>query len=757
MPAVVTSNSQMVQGLNVSPLVESDEPIDLLHYLRIIKRGKWGILALTVCCIIIGGFIASSTTPTYRATLKILASPQQPYPDINEQSSATESEDLFYQTQYEIISSRTIAEAVVDNLNLVDEYKLQQAKNATEKGGSGANIGAIKTQLFALFNISKQKPTDARLRLKLASNIQNDITVSVGKRSQIIDISYTSNDPQEAADVINTLAQAYIQFGLTSRLIEAQNTRSWLSDQYAQLKTQLQESEANLSAFRNRQGMFDTVQQQNVADIQIRALNGELIKAQTQLSFAEEQFFAIQDITDSNSLYSIGPVLANAVINDMVKEEARLSQRVNELSERYGKKHPQMIAVRSELSSAQVALKAEVNKVVQNIEKDYSLSKVQVKNISDLIKLNTNNIQSLQDDNFELVSLERTVENNRRVYESFQSRLMEADFKSEFAASNIQIIDRAVPPLSPFKPKIPLIIIFSGLFALFFGVVILFVHEALKNTVTTPDGIEKNLKLPVLGITPIVKKRKNHVIPEKQYLNDYRSLFAESINTIRTSLLFSNNIQPPKTILVTSATSSEGKSTLAINLAAAFSQIGKTLLLEVDLREPSIAKSLKLENGIVLSELLMGAISSSGGIQKLDVNPQLSDTTNPKLSIITCGKVATNPLRLLSSQRFDKIFAFLQNNYNYIILDAPPTLPVSDSCLLGNKVDAVIFAIKADHTKMSISKKALSRLQKLNVNVVGAVLTVAAPEKIGVYRDNNYSDQSYGIKPKVVSPASVDT
>jgi len=746
----VVANSQTDQGRHTEQNFAQEELIDLSQYWRTIKRAKWGIICITLCCLIIGGLIASSAVPIYWATAKIIADPQQPNADPSKQYIATASASLYYATQYEIIQSRKLAETVVDKLNLVEQYKVQQASNPIEASSFRDSINNIKTKLRALFANGEQKvkqtaPTDAEIRLMLASGIQANIAVSGGKKSQIINISYTSGDPQLAAQIINALSEAYIQFGLTSRLSEVKNTQNWLSEQYVQLKTQLRDSESKLSEFRNQQGMVDTAQQQRMANTQLQTLNSELIRAQTQLSAAEEQFLAVQGLkANSKSLYSIGPVLQNGTTSDMVKEEARLSQRVNELDERYGAKHPKMIAARSELNSSQNALKAEVNKVVLNIEKNYRLAKVQVKNINALIAQNTSGIQSLQGNNFALVSLERDVENNRRVVESFQSRLMEANVGSEFIASNVQIIDRATVPKAPFKPNRKVIILLAGLCGVFLGVVMALMRAVLDNTFKTPDNIEKKLKLPALGITPIVKKGrdKSNIAPESQYLDDSRSLFSESIDSIRTSLLFSNIEQPPKTILVTSATSNEGKSTLAINLAAAFSQLGKTLLLEVDLRKPSIGESLKLGNKYGLSDLVLGAVSSTEVIHTLN--------TLPQLSIISCGSLPVKPLQLLSSQKFDNTLHVLKQEFDYIILDAPPTLPVSDSCILGNKVDGVIFTVKADETKIKVAAEALSRLQKSNVKVIGAVLTIADMHKMGEYGEYYYSGEYYGVSPAKV-------
>ena len=725
---------------------DNEEVIDLGQYWRTIKRAKWSIIAVTLVCLIIGGLIASSAVPIYRASAKILADPQQPNANRNEQYIASALVFLYYETQYEILNSRNIAETVVEKLGLVEKYKQDQKENKSKPvSGLSSTIKEFKTELSALFskeeNTAKVAPTDAELKIMLASGIQAGIEVSGGKQSQIINISYTSPDPEEAAKIINAISDAYIQFGLESRLGEVKNTESWLGEQYGLLKEKLQDSETKLSTYRSKQGLVDTDQQQRIGNTQLQSLNNELIRAQTKLSAAEEQYFAVKDVKkDSKDFYSLGPVLQNKTASDMVKENARASQKVSELTDRYGEKHPSMISARSELKSTQDNLAREVDKIVDNIQKNYKLAQFQVTNINKLISKTRSDIQSLQTENFSLVSLEREVENNRRIYENFQVSLMEANGKSDYTASNVHIIDRAIVPQAPFKPNIKLIIVLAGVFGVFFGVVLAFMREALDNTFKTPDSVEEKLKLPALGITPVVKKKKNTAKPEKQYLDDSRSPFAESINTIRTGLLFSNIDNPPKTILVTSATGSEGKSTMAMNLAAAYSNLGKTLLLEVDLRKPSVAKNLEIDTKLGLTDLVTGAVNTDSDIFYKDNNDQLT--------VITCGTIARNPLELLSSQKFEQVLETLKEHFDYIILDGPPTLPVSDSCILANKVDGVIFAVKAEDTRIKVAKEAVSRLQKLNANIIGAVLTVAEPNKMSYYGDHYYSGEYYGVKPE---------
>ncbi|PKH85162.1 GumC family protein [Colwellia sp. Bg11-28] len=737
MNAVVSKSSLAAQQVNNSP---SEDDFDIGIYIRIVRRSKWIITFVAILCLIGGIFVAKNATPIYNATAKILADPYQPNADREEQYIASAMVFLFFETQYEIIRSRAIAETVVDKLNLVEKLKKEQNDNPQ-------NISFIKQikdtikDLIGYKKIENNPLTDAELRILLAEKISSGLIVSGGRKNQIITINYESKNPQEAADIINAISDAYIDFGLTTRLTDVKNRQKWLTSQYEQLKTKLENSEERVKNYREKQGLIHSFQQRAIANTQLQSLNTNLVAARTTLSIKSEEYQLVQDIKQGNKDFSaLAQVMQDSSITNLVLNEATVANRVKELDERYGNLHPKMIAAISELKSAQSNLSRGIAKIVERTENEFRLAKLQVDNINKLIDQTKSDVQALQGDSFSLVSLEREVENNRRIYESFQSRLLEANVRGEINASNVHIIDNATVPKVPVRPNVNKIIALSGILGVFLGIIVAFLREITNTTFRTPDLVEEKLKLPVLGITPLVKLNKKSAVPEKQYLDDSRSPFSESINTIRTGLIFSNIDNPPKSVLITSATSSEGKSTLAVNLAVAYSNIGKTLLLEVDLRKPSIGRNLQLENKLGLTDILSGVAKTFTDV--------IQEKNEGKLSIITCGTIPQNPMELLSSLKFEKLLATFKDEYQYIVLDGPPTLPVSDASILGNKVDAVVVAARAEQTKIKVSKEAVSRLQKLNANVIGAVLTAAEPQKMSYFGDHYYAGEYYGVSPE---------
>jgi capsular exopolysaccharide synthesis family protein len=730
--------------------IKSEEVvIDLSQYFRILKRHKLSIFIAIICSAILGFYYLSKALPIYAASVKLQADPVQPNASATDQYISNSMVFLYYETQYEIIRSRSVAETVVDKLNLVEKYK----KTLSSEQGNQAEkslISQAKTAIKELLNSDKKaktlestSPTDQQIKTMLAQGIQGALRVEGGTQSQIINIYYESDNPVLSAEIVNAVAEAYSEFGLEARLTRLKDTSSWLSEQLEELRQTLQNSEQSLRDFRINQNLMDTDQQERIAATQLQSLNTELIRAQTQLSQAQELYTQVQQFSSgSNDFLSLGPVMENGSVRDLVREEGALTRKVQELSERYGEKHPKMIAARSDLASVQSNLERELTKVIENIRKDYRLKQVQVENVRDIITKTTGELQNYQGDSFELTRLEREVENNRRVYESFLGKLMETDVSSDYDASNIRIIDRATVPKFPVKPRKALILAVSLFLGALIGVIYAFAREFLDNVIKTPDQLEQEFSLPSLGVTPLVKKKKNGVPPEKQYIYDQRSTFSEAINTIRTGLLFSNIDNPPKTILITSTAGSEGKTTLAINLAVSLSQMGKTLLIEMDLRKPAVGKDLNIKADMGLSDMLS---------DRTDANVFHSVDGAPNLSVITCGTIPTNPMELISSRRFANLLKSLGERYAHIVIDSPPTLPVSDSCVLAKMVDATIVAVKAETTKINMVKETVSRLQKVNASITGLVLTQASSKKMSYYGEHYYNDSYYGVEPSKTS------
>jgi capsular exopolysaccharide synthesis family protein len=710
-----------------------EEVIDLSEYWFVIKRHRWGILSFAMAALFIGMLVAFSAIPQYKSSVKLLAEPI-----IQGQGESVGNYEyvntawLFYETQYEIIASRAIAEQVINKLDLTNNPSF---------------TGANKKKLFKLpsfdFSIKDLIPdawrqSDAEIDIggepievdKLAPYVGlllGNLKVTGGKESQIITIEYSGSDPVLVSNIVNAVSQAYIEFGLSTRLLTAQQTTGWLTEQLSSLRETLDASEEKLQAYKAEHQLIDTASSQRVATTKLASLTSELIRAQTSLNDMNVAYNQVKRIQrEGGNFQAISSVLSSRVIEDLKKEQSKLSRRVSELSERYGEKHPKMIAARSELAEAQRTLRGEIGKIVSNIRRERNIASSQVAQLKQLIAQQEQGIQVKQGGEWELLKLEREVETNRIMYENFLTSTREMESKTDYNVSNVKVVDRAHPAGAPYKPKKKLIMLVAFVLGAFLGILVAFLREHLDNTFKTSEEVEKKLGIPAIGSVPkIAKKELKNCTPERMALAGKTSAFSESINHIRTGVLLSNIDNPPQVIMVTSSIPAEGKTTTSSNLALSLSQMGKTLLLEMDLRKPRLKNYLSGAQHLGLTDYLAGRVSID---EALAADPEAT-----QLSHLVAGTIPPNPLEIVSSQSFEHLITDLRNKFEYIVVDAPPVIAVSDALVVGQLVDAILMVIKADSTSKKLVETTIKRLAQVHLRPIGAILEQQDVTKLSEY------------------------
>ncbi len=669
---------------NALPRSEGDgEGINLAEYWRIVRRHKAGIIGLTLVGALVGGLKVMSEVPIYQASLTMLLEPEAPKIISLQQMQMQTSPWLFYETQYEIIRSRAIAERVVEKLGL---DRMPDAASAPKSGTGTLDVSELVDGVMQMVGLSNPPaaapaaalpPTPEQKQDRLASlagSIQGSLGVRGGERSQLVVISYDSADPKFAAAAANAVAEAYMEMGMESRLNTAKQAGLWLNERLDDLRKKLAESEAALQAFQSREKMIDTKSREEITSTKLSTLNKEAMEA--QLKFAD-------------------------------------------LAKRYGERHPKIVAAKAELDAATARLSAASGAVVETKGKE-----------------------------FELAKLEREVATNRQLYETFLTRFKETDTAGDYNIRNVRILDRAQIPGAPYKPNKKRVVGMYLGFGLFFGILLAFVREHLDNTFKTPLDVEDKLKLPVLGIMPLLgKSGKGKAQAERHFIAEPRSPFAESVNHIRTGVLFSNIDNPPKTVLVTSAMQGEGKTTLSSNLALSFSQLGPTLLIDADLRKPRVASIAGLDKESGLVDLVGG--------QRNFQDVVVRDRDAKNLFIMKSGTIPPNPLELLSSKKFAHLLEELKQRFSHIVVDTAPVLPVSDAIVLGHIVDGVIVVVRADKTPHAMAQDAVRRLQAANVMPLGVALSQVSARRMSYhYYDSYYYGAYYGYGEKEKKKAS---
>lgn len=734
----------------------------LLTYWRTLKRYKWSILALAVIAGAVGTLAAMKAVPVYRAETRILVKYNQPNLANVAQFESTPLYWYFYETQIDIIRSRAVAAQVVDKLGLdsITDAQRTQPGSFEKKDAAPGVIDRLTSEVASWVRswkallpaewraperpqIAPQSPKDAAINAVIGG-----LMVTGGKESEILQIRYVSTDPNQAAQIANAVAQAYINFGLESRTSDVKQATGFLGQRIEELKVKLEKSEQALQEFQQAEGLVDTQNREKIVGAQLGSLTAELIKAQTARSQSEARYNQVKSYLSSQSDYdSLVSVIGSPLVLDAHRNRIEMEQRAAELGERYGEKHPRMRAALADLKQAEGRLRVEVEKAVDTVRKEFEVAKAQERELRNIIDAQQAEMRTLSGKAFTLAKLEREVEANRQLYESFVTRFKEADIANEYDVSNVRIIDEARPPAAPFKPDRQRMIFISVLIGLLFGVFLSIIRARLDDTVMIREDVENRLGLPLLGMLQSVKvsRRKGQTV-DQYVLTDPRTPFSEAVNDIRTAILYSDVDNPPHVVLLTSSLAQEGKTALATNLALAFRKRGRTLLLDADLRKGRLAKVFGVKaDRPGITDVVLGECELRDAIL---AHPKAED-----MFLLCAGTVPPNPLEIVSSKKFARAIEDLRKQFDYIIIDGTPVLPVSDSVVLGHLVDAVVFTIQSQQTTFKAAEEALRRLASGRIRPAGVVLQqvdLAAVESYssgyrGMYR--GYSAYQYQQQP----------
>lgn len=710
--------------------------LSLLDYWRVVKRYRWSILSIALIAGIIGTFNAVTTTSIYQAQARLWVKFNLPNYSNAQQFEAAPSYWLFFQTQSDIIKSSAVAERVVDRL------KLAEAGDATVGRGNRAQVDStspIRAHVRDWIDSARSwLPEELRpsspvvldqdgQRAALINGILSGLSVTGGTESEVLNVSYLSQDPRRAADMANAFAEAYIDFGRESRSTSVQQATSWLGRRIEELRRKVIESEEALREFQASEGLVDSENREQIISAKLGTLTAELIKAQSRRGEAQTRYVQIKSAAERGGDYeAMSGVVHTVTVLEAHRAKVAQERRVAELSERYGHKHPKMISAQAELQVAIRRLRAEVEKAVEAARKEFELTVTQERQFRRMIDKQQLEMQEVSGKAFQLRQLEQDVKANRALYESYLARFKESDVVDEYDVSNARIIDRAIVPTAPFKPNRKQMITIAVIIGLGMGILVAFLREHLNNTFRTKEDVEEKLNLPVIGILPRLRVSSSKGAQvERHVLADPNSAFSEGINDVRTSILFSHIDTPSKVVLVTSAIPGEGKTTLASNLALAFSRRGRTLLIDVDLRKGRLQEIVQRRGHPGLTDMLSGACTAKEAI--------VADRETENLFLLMAGTAPPNPLEIISSKRFSDDVSMLRNSFDYIIFDGAPLLPVSDGIVLARLVDMVVLAIKTDDTSCEASKEAVNRLRSARVEPVGAIM-----QQVDVRRMNSY-------------------
>lgn len=714
------------------PLQADMDEIDLLQYWGVINRNKWAIAGLTIVICVLALVLVFTMTPVYKATATLLIESEQAnVVSIEEVYGIDSSQREYYQTQFEILNSRKLAERVID------ELKIQAHPEYDPEIERGLSI-----RQYIPFLPKAEPRTEDQKRQRISRRFIDNLKVSPIRNTQLVDISFESEDSELAQKVANALGNAYINSHLEARLELTQRAASWLTGRLSGMREDLETSERALREYQERENLVDVSGVKTLTANELGEQTRRLVAARKAADAAKAQLDAAGSVKNAydQRWETLPGVLADKLSQDLKSEEATAENNFNELTKRYGPKHPKYIAAKSKLGSSEQAFRERVRQIVGGFEDTYKQAVSDQQAIERNLIVSKDEIQDINRKSYELSQLQRAANTNRQLYDMFFQRFQETN-QVDFAAANARFVDLAARPYEPVKPRKALIVGLAGVLSVILGVLLAFLRSALDNTIRVAEELEEKLGQHVLGVVPFEQKVAADNVAQL-YLDRAHNTFAESLRSLRTGVILSGLEKPHKITVVTSSVPSEGKTTVSSNLALALGQMEKVLLIDADMRRPSLAKEYGFASGTKgLSELVAGTGNGEECIQHLK---------DLGIDLITAGAVPPNPLDLLSSKRFDDLLQKLAEKYDRIIIDSAPTQAVSDSLVLSTKADALIYVVRSDATPANVAKNGLERLARVGAPIIGAVLNqfdANAAAKYGYYGSGSgYYGYGYASK-----------
>ncbi|MBF0367832.1 MAG: AAA family ATPase [Magnetococcales bacterium] len=749
------------------PEDEGEKGIPLLYYWQVVLKRKWQVMAIIFLVVLPTAIHVSSMVPLFSAsTTMLIEQKKNKVISIEEIYGVDTGSQTYLQTQFELMKSRHLVEEVVrqERLDLAPEFNpsLQKKRRGwTWKQWIPPWLMAYLPQPKAIPQI-KNEFNPERFR-SLVDAVTGRISVAPVRNSQLVRVSFVSEDPEIASRVATTVAQTYIDQKLEARLQMTQHAAGWLMQRLEGLRTSLEESERELQRYREQTGLVGSQEKESMEAQQLSAINVRWLQAQARRTEVEIRYDRLQALLkEYQGQLGDLPLDDNQLVVSLRKEANKVSLRLTDLAGRYGEKHPKIIRSKAELVEIKQKIAEEVSRSVATMKHDYSVAKLQEKKAAQQLNAQKMRLQSYQKKAFHLANLEREVATNRELYDMFLKRFKETGVSEGMEPDNARIVDPAQTPRGSFAPNKRRIVTLAGMAGLVLGVFLALMLEYMDRTIRDPAELEQMSGLPILATLPKLSSTIGKALPppEGMMSSQPRSPYAEAIRSIRTSILFSNVDTPPKVVMVTSTVPSEGKTTVAVNLAQAFHQSGdRTLLMEADLRKPRFNQFFNVGSTGGITNLLVGQDTFGGGIgsdifaglgkelqssnERMMIQKEIVSTVEG-LHILPCQEILPFPSEVLASRKWTRIMEILREDYDRIVIDCPPVLAVTDARIVGAQADGVVFVVSAGKAHRDMVLEAVRQLYRSSARVLGLVMNNVDMKEVSYYRGGKGYGYGYG-------------
>jgi capsular exopolysaccharide synthesis family protein len=708
----------------------------LLEYWRIFQRRKGTVVLVAFLGTLAGFLFTLPQTPIYQARTTIeIQGVNEDFMHMREMNPTADSSSGYYpdldiQTQVRILQNRELLDRVTGKLDL-DKRPLIANENRLSAWRNALGLAPPKP-----VNYREQAIAMAAGNLKVRSETN----------TRLIEISCDSTDPQLAAEFANRLTGEFIEQSLEARWQTTQHTGEWLTRQMEDVRIKLEKSEAQLQAYAGTAGLLYTAEKDNVAEIKLRQLQEELSKAQADRVAKQSRI----ELVSSASPESLAEVLDDPSLKDIQGKLTDLQRQYAELSSAYTRSHPKVKKIQAQIDILTGSLENARGNIVARMRNDFQSAqrreKLLAADYSNQVRLMAEQADNVNHYNI----LKREVDTNRQLYDNMLQRVKEAGIASALRASNIRVVESAVPPSGPYKPNVITNTAIGLLTGLFLGIAFVVFRERADRTIQEPGDASLYLGIPELGLVPSAAAdplHPRHLLGTGGASGSdlalvtrdlKRSAMSEAFRTTLTSILFSGEHgNHPHVLVISSSAPREGKTTLATNLAIALAEIHqRVLLIDADLRRPRLHRVFDVENGKGLADLLRlkepVAAPLNGHVQRTEI---------PDLYVMPSGSSHEDDLSLFHSRRLAELVTLVRGEYDMVLIDTPPMLTMADARIIARHADGVIIVTRANQTSRESLKDACQRFQEDGTNVLGTVLNDWNPKKSTHYGYYRYYDK----------------
>jgi succinoglycan biosynthesis transport protein ExoP len=706
----------------------------LLDYIIILRKHQWLILTFLLTVVTVVTIASFKMKPVYLAAARVEVDKESqsmtPFPDSNSYDAFVDMEN-YLETQSKILQSETLALQTIKSLDLTRYPEF----------GGGPNVTA-----WAHSGPAPQRPA-------ILGAFLGRLTVKRVPNSRLIEVTFEAQDPQLAAQIVNTHLQNFVEQNFRSKYDATMQASNWLSSELEELRIKVEKSENARIAYERANQIWQIDEKQDIATSKLADLSKAVTEAQTDVAQKE----ALYRMAVSGNVDALPAAHGSEVLTELLKRKSEIDEQYAEAVSQYGPNFPKVLRIAAQQKEVSDDLDRARKTLIESVQQEFNTARSHVELLQEALDKQKAEANDQAEKLVQYHILQHDAESNKLLYDGLLQKLKEATITVGLRSDNIRVVDPALTPGGPSRPQKARNILLAFLIGLVGGVGLALFREYLDNTVKSPDDIEALTGLPSLAVVPAMPGLNAHQgrlsrragegnpaagsagrIELLSYVQP-KSQISEAFRALRTSLLLSQAEHPPQVILVTSALPREGKTTAAVNLAVTLAQLGdRTLLMDSDLRKPGIRRALNLTLGKDV-----GLSSYLAGVSSLD-EATIQHPTITNLSALTTGPVPPSPADLLSSHRMREAIAELRRRFKFIVIDSPPVMAATDAVILSALTDGVLLVVRSGETPKEAFTRTRDLLAAVKCRLLGVVLNAVDSSAPDYYYSYRYYPYAYG-------------